>query len=63
MAVDTRDKRSSAINFITMTVAPDPDGTINPSNRKQATWVYAGIVIRPPSVIQRGLLLGVYNYG
>ena len=63
MAVDTRDKRSSAINFITVTVAPIPDGVINKSNRKQISWIYGGIVLIPLSVIQRGLLLRVYNYG
>jgi hypothetical protein len=42
MAIDTRDKRASAIRM----PLPTPDGDINSGDRQQATWNYRGIAVQ-----------------
>lgn len=63
MAIDTEDKRRSAVNMPLFTVMPTADGSIDAQDREQATGYYSGITPATPEVIQRrshGLLLGVY---
>lgn len=63
MAIDTEDKRRSAVNMPLFTVMPTADGTIDAEDREQATGYYSGITPAAPEVIERrrrGLLLGVY---
>lgn len=45
MAVDSRDKRSSAINVSSpwRGMLPLPDGTVDQADRQHAPFVYAGI--------------------
>ena len=45
MAVDSRNKRASAINILPHTIYPVPDGTIDDLDRIQATWLYSGIAV------------------
>ena len=64
MAVDSENKRRSAISMPFLAVAPVADGTIDAQDREQATWIYSGITLAAPAVaigIRKGLLLGVYN--
>jgi hypothetical protein len=44
MAIDTENKRRSAMPLYSMlTVPPIPDGAIDSSDRAHARWLYAGI--------------------
>lgn len=43
MAIDTRDKRASAIGLPTFWIAPIPDGTIDAADRLQIAGLYRGI--------------------
>jgi hypothetical protein len=49
MAVDTRQKRASAIGLglAALLVLPAPDGTIDQADRQQAASAYAGILAAP----------------
>ena len=64
MAIDTRDKRASATNFILTRMVPLADGGLNQADREQVAGFYCGIAAGvPPAVTPRkkqGLLLGVY---
>lgn len=53
MAVDTRDKRSSAIfpAIPWRNRYPDPDGTIDADDRTHADLHYEGIAISAPSTV------------
>lgn len=51
MAIDSRNKRASALNSVPIIVAPLADGTIDDNDRQQITWLYAGIVAGIPVVI------------
>ena len=48
MAVDSRDKRASALTIPPFVVAPLADGTIGAQDREQATWIYSGIAPASP---------------
>jgi hypothetical protein len=55
MAIDSRDKRASAINSLPIIVMPSADATTDANDRQQMTWLYRGvvaviiiIVIEPP---------------
>lgn len=43
MAVDTRDKRGSVINYLIRSLLPNPDGSLNQGDRQQVGLVYRGI--------------------
>lgn len=43
MAIDTADKRASAIGIPTFWIAPIPDGTIDAADRLQGAGLYRGI--------------------
>lgn len=43
MAIDTRNKRGSAVGMVSTTIYPNPDGTIIAADREQITRLYAGI--------------------
>ena len=54
MAIDSREKRASAINVLPIVTYPVADGVIDNFDRMQATWLYSGIVVSggaapPPS--------------
>ena len=49
MAVDSTNKRASAIQSIPHVFGPVADGTIDDLDRMQVTWLYAGIA---PGTIQ-----------
>ena len=50
-AVDTRDKRASALNVGGIVqVMPDPDGTIDAADRLHIAGEYRGIAASPPPV-------------
>ena len=53
MAVDTRNKRFSilAIDNPTIPSLPDPDGTVDSSDRQQFLWKYSGIAFDNPVVV------------
>lgn len=53
MAIDTRNKRSSAINILMPWRAqlPAPDGTISQGDRQQVAFCYAGILAAAPLVV------------
>ena len=51
MAVDTRDKRASAVGFVlTSRLAPPlPDGSFNQADRQHIAYSYRGILATAPS--------------
>ena len=56
MAIDSRNKRASALNSSPMLVMPTADGTTDANDRQQMTWLYSGwvatiieIVIQTPA--------------
>ena len=53
MAVDTRNKRASAISIGLpwRGLLPEPDGTIDQADRQQVALVYVGILAGEPVVI------------
>ncbi len=53
MAIDTRDKRASAISVPIpgRGLWPLPDGSLNAGDRQQAANYYRGILATPPPVI------------
>ena len=65
MALDTRDKRSSAImvSLPWRGLFPLPDGTVNQGDRQQCACMYRGIAAQTPSVavITRIKVLGWFN--
>lgn len=51
MALDTREKRASALSALgVMLHLPLPDGTVGVQDRPQVTWIYAGIVYAAPGI-------------
>lgn len=54
MAVDSRDKRASALGFPGV-VFSNPDGTISAPDRQQATGLYRGIASAVPVVLDAGV--------
>ena len=48
MAIDTRNKRQSALQMIAIMVMNVPSGTIGTSARQTATWLYNGITPLAP---------------
>lgn len=56
MAIDSRNKRASALNSLPILIMPSSDGVIDGNDRQQMTWLYSDrwitvviiIVIRPP---------------
>jgi len=64
MAIDTEDKRRSAMariyGVIGAGIAPVPDGTIDASDRAHITGFYRGITYASPA-FNRGFLLNVYR--
>ncbi len=50
MALDTANKRSSAISAARVWIvgAPMPDGALDQADRQQTAWAYAGIFAGPP---------------
>ena len=53
MAIDTRNKRASALVLIKpwMIVPPYGDGTIDAADRSHLAFLYAGIVLEEPAVV------------
>lgn len=51
MALDTRNKRASAIGYDMpfLHVYPNPDGAITALDRQQIAWKYSGIAASPPT--------------
>jgi len=63
MAVDTENKRRSAIGLPIPTAMPEPDGTIDDNDRMHVIGIYSGIdpgAAAVPVNRKKGLLLGVY---
>lgn len=56
MAIDTREKRASAIGFF-YTVLPLPDGAIGDRDRQQVAWIYAGIIPEPPPPVRQSRIV------
>lgn len=56
MAIDSRDKRASVIGhgLASLTVWPNPDGTLNAADRLHMAWLYRGIAATTPT--------GMYPY-
>lgn len=54
MALDTRDKRLSALgrSLPFLTVYPIPDGTIDAGDRLQLAWLYRGFADTPPEPVE-----------
>lgn len=49
MAIDTRDKRASTLNFNGCVMAlPNPDGTIDQGDRQHVSRLYRGIAAAAP---------------
>jgi len=51
MAIDTENKRRSALSKIWYKFFPVPDGTIDTGDRRQAAGYYRGIVTAAPATI------------
>lgn len=48
MAIDSKEKRKSAVNWIVRTM-PDPDGSISQPDREHVAGLYIGISPNPPT--------------
>ncbi len=55
MAVDTKAKRMSALNFGRGILLPSPAGTISQSDRQHLLLVYSGILAAAPTAVPGGL--------
>lgn len=63
MAVDTRNKRASAISTTLpwRGLLPAPDGTIDEYDRQQVAFVYAGILAGEPIIVSSAIPSHIYT--
>ena len=57
MAIDTRDKRGSAIGLGLVSVLPLADGSIDQADRQQVAHMYVGVLADAPVIVVPGSIL------
>ena len=66
MAIDTKAKRMSAMNFgdgTTVHLLPESDGTIDPDDQQHLLDCYSGILFDPVTPSEGGMFNGVLGDG
>ena len=64
MAIDTRDRRASAIGLQPVFTQPLPDGSVDDADRWHITWVYRGLAaVAPPTPVSGAITAVADTFG